>query len=93
MHLKTDSQELYEYTLNEVVLANGYKLLYSTNDLYGQSDNGSVDDSLRMARQVQTFYESMFLKEGKPITYLKFEIDKPATTTANNNNDNSIINN
>ncbi|MCR4828805.1 MAG: tRNA (guanosine(46)-N7)-methyltransferase TrmB, partial [Bacteroidales bacterium] len=75
VHLKTDSQELYEYTLNEVVLDSGYKLLYATNDLYGQHDDGSGDNSLRMARQVQTFYESMFLKEGKSITYLKFEID------------------
>ena len=27
------------------------------------------------AAQVQTFYESMFLKEGKPITYIRFRIN------------------
>lgn len=73
IHLKTDSQELYHYTLEEVVEPKGYPVVFATDDLYGQCGDAEVeDDSLRMARSVQTFYESMFRKEGKPITYLKF---------------------
>src|SRR5574344_74351 len=67
IHLKTDSQELYEYTLNEVIPAGNYTVEFDTNDLYASSYTGD-------AITVQTFYESMFLNEGKPITYLKFKI-------------------
>lgn len=67
IHLKTDSQELYEYTLNEVIPAGNYTVEFATNDLYASSYTGD-------AITVQTFYESMFLNEGKPITYLKFKI-------------------
>jgi len=70
VHLKTDSQELYEYTLLEVAKPAGYEIVCATNDLYHSDYNG-------MATAVQTFYESMFLKEGKPITYLEFKIDLP----------------
>ena len=34
IHLKTASQELHDYTLNEVIPAGGYKVEYATNDLY-----------------------------------------------------------
>ena len=40
MHLKTDSQELYEYTLNEVLPLRDVEILAHTNDLY--SDNVST---------------------------------------------------
>ena len=29
--------------------------------------------------EVKTFYEEMFLREGKPITYLQFSTGLPAT--------------
>ncbi len=67
IHLKTDSRELYDYTMDEVIAPAGYKVEFSTADLYASGYGG-------MATAVQTFYESMFLKEGKPITYIKFKI-------------------
>lgn len=67
VHLKTDSQELHEYT-KAVVEANGLNTLTCTNDLY---NNNIADKSL----SIRTFYESMFLEQGKPITYLSFELD------------------
>ncbi len=68
IHLKTDSQELYEYTLDEVIPAGGYKVLAHTADLYNSDYDGE-------AKLTQTFYERMFLAEGKPITYLEFTIN------------------
>ena len=68
IHLKTDSRELYDYTLDEVIRPAGHTLLFATPDLYASGHNS-------MATAVQTFYENMFLKEGKPITYLCFKLN------------------
>ena len=68
IHLKTDSQELYDYTLNEVIPAGGYQTGVHTDDLYHSDYEGE-------AKLTQTFYEKMFLAEGKPITYLEFQIN------------------
>lgn len=67
LHLKTDSQELYDYTLNEVLPHRQCDILFSTNDLYASPYEGE-------AKLVQTFYERMFLSEGKPITYIQWKI-------------------
>ncbi len=68
VHLKTDSQELYEYTYNDVIKAVGLPCDIATNDLYGDS---SVEDESKLT---QTFYEKIWLAEGKPITYLRFSL-------------------
>ena len=67
IHLKTDSYELYDYTLNEVIPQGNYQVVFATNDLYGTPCDLEVCE-------VRTFYESMFLKEGKKITYIQFKI-------------------
>ena len=67
LHLKTDSQELYEYTLNEVLPNEECTVLFSTADLYNTPYEGE-------AKLTQTFYERMFLAEGKPITYIQWKI-------------------
>lgn len=68
IHLKTDSQLLHEYTL-EVIAEEGHNLLFKTNNLYQQPENQN-DPILG----IRTFYESMFLEQGMPITYLKFQL-------------------
>lgn len=67
VHLKTDSQELYEYTKDEVLISSKREILYNTNDLYNSDFKEDVIE-------IQTFYEAMYLKIGKPITYLKFKL-------------------
>ncbi|NCC18825.1 MAG: tRNA (guanosine(46)-N7)-methyltransferase TrmB [Bacteroidia bacterium] len=67
IHLKTDSQELYDYTLNEVLLAQKKTILLSTNNLYESNINEDVIS-------IRTFYENIYINQGKPITYLKFQI-------------------
>ena len=78
VHLKTDSRFLYEYTMS-VIRANDLEVLASGVDIY----NGPLvipseaEESLRdmdAVFEVQTFYETMFLKMGLPITYLAFRL-------------------
>ena len=64
IHLKTDSQILYEYTLS-LLKWNGLAPDISTADLYASQ---LVDEVL----SIRTHYESGFLQAGKPITYLSF---------------------
>jgi tRNA (guanine-N7-)-methyltransferase len=70
VHLKTDSRFLHEYT-KAVCAANGLEVLACTEDLYG----GDADVP-PITREVQTFYESMFLEQGYKINYLSFRIDR-----------------
>lgn len=78
VHLKTDSQELHEYTL-EVVHEQGLELIFATNDLYSCRDVQGCPTSEYLAShpelfEVQTHYEKMFLAQGLPITYLAFKL-------------------
>ena len=68
IHLKTDSQFLYQYTL-AVCRANNLPILASSEDLYAEAS--SFDPCLT---EVQTFYESMFRDQGYPIKYLCFTL-------------------
>ncbi|MBO4475209.1 MAG: tRNA (guanosine(46)-N7)-methyltransferase TrmB [Bacteroidales bacterium] len=69
IHLKTDSQFLYRYTL-AVCRANALPVVASSEDLYAEAS--SFDPCLT---QVQTFYERMFREQGYPIKYLCFRLD------------------
>ena len=78
VHLKTDSRFLYEYTMS-VIRANDLEVLASGVDIYNAPlvIPNEVKESLRdmdAVFEVQTFYETMFLKMGLPITYLAFRL-------------------
>ena len=66
IHLKTDNLDFHNYTL-AVLEDMKCEILNQTNDLY--TAEGPEEATL-----VQTYYEKKFLKEGLPITYLKFKI-------------------
>ena len=70
IHLKTDSQFLYQYTL-AVCRANNLPVLASSEDLYSESHR--FDPCLT---EVQTFYEKMFRDQGYPIKYLCFTLGR-----------------
>ena len=75
IHLKTDSAELHAYTRDEVIPSGAYRVEYATEDLYAIEASAHPEiPCLQEAQMTQTFYEKMFLAEGKPITYLKFYI-------------------
>ena len=69
VHLKTDSRFLHEYA-RAVCAANDLDVLSCTQDLYNQKVEVQP-----VVREVQTFYEQLFLQQGYPITYLSFVID------------------
>lgn len=68
IHLKTDSTELFEYTLKLVEL-NNLRLVSYTRDLYGESHTSDI-------LLIKTHYESQFLKKGLKINYLSFRLNK-----------------
>ena len=70
IHLKTDSLELHEFTL-DVIAKNKFSKIYSTNNLYAGSNFG---DHWAEATQLKTHYEKLFTAKGKKITYLKFRL-------------------
>lgn len=66
LHLKTDSKELFDYTF-DILQKDNHGILFATDDLYEDTYQGD-------AKEIQTFYEQMFLKEGKKINYIKFKL-------------------
>ncbi len=69
VHLKTDSEFMHGYTLG-LLQGLGLEIMYSNHDIYKSRE------SPELVRAVQTFYESQYLEKGKPITYLKFKLDR-----------------
>jgi tRNA (guanine-N7-)-methyltransferase len=65
VHLKTDSDSLYDYTL--VITQSQEELLVYTNDLY---KSNLLDDIL----EIKTYYEEKYLAQGKNINYIKFKL-------------------
>ena len=83
VHLKTDSRFLYEYT-QSVIRANGLEVLASGVDIYNAplvipSEAKESLGDMDAVFEVQTFYETMFLKMGLPITYLAFRLGERET--------------
>lgn len=64
IHLKTDSDLLYEYTL-EVIREKSLPLHYHTNDLYAIGDEMEV-------KSIRTYYEQIWLSQGLTIKYIRF---------------------
>lgn len=67
VHLKTDSEFMHGYTLG-LLHGAGHEVLYANNNVYKQ--DGSPED----VTAIQTFYESQYLEQNKPITYIRFKI-------------------
>ena len=66
LHLKTDSKELFDYTVG-ILNEENHGILFASDDLYASDYDSDV-------KSIQTFYEKMFLNEGKKITYIKFKL-------------------
>lgn len=74
IQLKTDNTSLFQYTLS-MIEEEHHQLLSHSYNLY---DDKQVNEPL--LKDVQTYYEKMFLKEGKPIHYLKFSLNEVSTS-------------
>ena len=72
LHLKTDSELLYQYTIEEIN-ENNYQIVHNIPDIYSRFD--SIGEELKNVLSIKTFYEEKWLKLNKSIKYLCFRID------------------
>ena len=67
INLKTDSEFMHGYTLG-LLHGAGHEVLYANHHVY--RNEGAPD----VVTAIQTFYESQYLEQNKPITYIKFRL-------------------
>lgn len=67
VNLKTDSEFMHGYTLG-LLHGEGHEVLYSHHNIYNNVH--TPEDVVA----TQTFYETQYLENNKPITYIKFKI-------------------
>ncbi len=72
LHLKTDSQPLYTFTL-DVIQQYGHCLLLSTPNLY-QEPNCFLGEHHELLVNIKTHYEKKFSAMGFNITYIRFQL-------------------
>ncbi len=72
IHLKTDSDLLFEST-EEEIKTHGYECLELTWDLYG-SLSSDLDEKTKEIMHIKTHYEKLFTARGSVIKYCKFKI-------------------
>ncbi|TGE28626.1 tRNA (guanosine(46)-N7)-methyltransferase TrmB [Hymenobacter metallicola] len=68
VHLKTDDEALFDYSLETVQQRPGATILAHTKDLYASAE------LLPHAEDIQTHYEKRFRAQGMPIKYLQFQL-------------------
>ncbi len=66
VHLKTDSNFMYQYT-KAIAEHNNLEILEATEDIYAMQE-------VKAELQIRTFYESQFLERGIPSKYLCFRL-------------------
>lgn len=67
VNLKTDSEFMHGYTLG-LLQGQGQEVVYANHNIY--KNEGAPEE----VTSVQTFYESQYLEQNKPITYIKFRL-------------------
>jgi tRNA (guanine-N7-)-methyltransferase len=68
INLKTDSKDLYDYTIEQLSLLKS-KILFASDDIYStHSEDGILS--------VKTTYEKMWLKDGSKICYIRFILNE-----------------
>ena len=73
IHLKTDSELLFEYTLDEIENKK-YTCLENTWDLYGEL-SAKMDEETKAIFHIKTHYEKLFSAKVFTIKYCKFQIN------------------
>jgi tRNA (guanine-N7-)-methyltransferase len=71
VHLKTDSDLLYDFTLEEIK-SNGFELLKNITNVY--KDSYVDSQNLKKVLFIKTFYEKKWIELGETIKYLGFKI-------------------
>ncbi|MCC6838757.1 MAG: tRNA (guanosine(46)-N7)-methyltransferase TrmB [Flavobacteriales bacterium] len=72
IHLKTDSPLLYEYTLEQIA-EHKLQTEESSANVYGELVHRTTPDE-QAVLNIRTYYESMWLEEGRTIHYVRFRL-------------------
>lgn len=75
MRLKSDSDFFYEFT-KEVIEEKGLDVVFDCDDIYTKYTPQNPDSQLTKELSLKTFYENMWLEEGKTIKYIEYKLDK-----------------
>ena len=67
--LKTDSEGLYDYTLETLAARPGARIEVATRDLYAE-----IDPAFAAAQAIQTHFEGKYRAVGVPIKYVRFRL-------------------
>ena len=67
IHLKTDNEPLFDYTL-EVIQEDEHQLIEAIKDLHSA-------DGFEDAKSIKTYYEKLFGEKGFKINYLQFRLN------------------
>ncbi|MGE0561418.1 MAG: tRNA (guanosine(46)-N7)-methyltransferase TrmB [Flavobacteriales bacterium] len=70
IHLKTDNEGFFRYTLEEIE-RNNFNLIEHTFNLYNE-DLKNLDSKTQDILSIKTYYENLFSQKGHKIHYLKF---------------------
>lgn len=71
IHLKTDADSLFQYTLEQISLHN-YGIVHQFTDVYLQREK--IPQHLSYLYSIQTHYETIFSAKGHTIKYVSFTI-------------------
>lgn len=71
--LKTDSDFLYEYSL-EVMKSRGHKIEVASPDIYAEMEKFGFGEIEKQVLSIRTFYEKMFVEKGHKISYIKISV-------------------
>lgn len=77
VHLKTDSPLLYEYTLEQIA-ENDLKVHQQSANVYSDLVP-RVTPEEQAVLNIRTYYEQMWLAEGRTIHYVRFDLDNYPT--------------
>lgn len=74
MRLKTDSDFFYECT-KETIAEEELEVLFDCDDIYVKYTPNNPDTQLAKELALKTYYEQMWLEEGKTIKYIEYKLD------------------
>jgi tRNA (guanine-N7-)-methyltransferase len=74
MRLKSDSTFFYEFT-REVIAEEGLETAFECDNIYEDYTPQNPDTQLTKELGIKTFYEKMWLEQGKKIKYIEYFLD------------------
>lgn len=73
MRLKSDSTFFYEFT-KEIIVEKNLEILFDCDDIYNKYIPQNPNSQLTKELSLKTFYENMWLENGKTIKYIEYSL-------------------